>query len=126
MDGFDIHRLEVWNAATLIYYTRREPVDSESAKWGWTGYTEVLQEMINEVAQRGTDRLARKLSLDSNLLIPKFVSNREKRELMLDKARRLVQEYHLSVPEAKRGDGWLDTLANFFSFSTVAEKEKES
>jgi hypothetical protein len=134
MDAFDIDRLEVWDAATLIYYyyTRREPVDSESAKIGWTGYTGVLQEMINEVPKRGTDRLARKLSLDINLLIPKFVSNREKRELMLYKARRLVQEYHLSVsdpraePEAKRGDGWLEAIANFFSSNTVAKKEKES
>lgn len=130
MNAFDINRLEVWDAATLIYYyhTRREPVDSESAKKGWTGYTGVLQEMINEVPKRGTDRLARKLSLDINLLIPKFVSSREKRELMLYKARRLVQEYHLSVSDsrAERGDGWLEAMANFFSFDTVAEKEKES
>ena len=115
MDAFEIYGLDVWDAATLIYYydTHREPVDSESAKGGWTGYTGVLQEMIDEVPKRGTDRLARKSSLDVNLLIPKFVSNREKRELMLYKARRLAQEYHLSVSEAERGDGWLDAITNF-------------
>lgn len=133
MDPFDRDGLDVCDAATLIYYyhTRREPVDSESAKRGWTGYTGVLQEMINEVPKRGTGRLARKLSLDINLLIPKFVSDREKRELMLYKARRLVQEYSLSVPDtgSQEKRGWLETVANWFSLDeeeTVAGKEKAS
>lgn len=106
MDAFEIYGLEVWDAATLIYYhdTHREPVDSESAKGGWTGYTGVLQEMVGEVLKRGTDRLACKLSLDINLLIPNFVSNREKRELILYKARHLAQEHHSSVSEGKCGD----------------------
>jgi uncharacterized protein YlxP (DUF503 family) len=132
MEPFDRNGLDVCDAATLIYYyhTRREPVDNESTKWGWTGYTGVLQEMINEVPTRGTDRLARKLSLDINLLIPKYVSDREKRELMLYKARRLVQEYNLSVSDtgSQEKRGWLETIANWFSLDeeeTVAEKEKE-
>ncbi|KAK4139302.1 uncharacterized protein C8A04DRAFT_15972, partial [Dichotomopilus funicola] len=91
--------LDVSDAATLIYYyhTRRQPVDSEDAKQGWTGYTGVLQEMIDEIPARGTDRLARKLSLDINVLIPKFVSDTWKRDVLWCKAKRLVEDYHLSV-----------------------------
>ncbi|KAK3290773.1 uncharacterized protein B0H64DRAFT_56144 [Chaetomium fimeti] len=131
MGMFYLRGLEVWDVATLIYYyyTRREPVDSESAKRGWTGYTGVLQEMVNEVPKRGTDRLARKLSLDINLLIPKFVSDREKRELMLCKARRLVHEYHLStISDARTQEkgGWLESVDSLFSSDAVAEKENES
>ncbi|KAH6623472.1 hypothetical protein F5144DRAFT_551009 [Chaetomium tenue] len=120
MCSFDGNGVDVWDAATLIYYyhTRREPVDNGSANKGRAGYTGVLQEMISEASKRGTDRLARKLSLDINLLIPKFVSDRERRELMLYKARRLVQEYRLSILDT-------GTVGNWFSFDTVAKKEKQ-
>lgn len=128
MDGFRRQSLEIQEAATLMYYyiTRYKPVDSESAKQGWSGYTGVLQEMINEVSQRGTDRLARKLSLDVTFLIPKYVKDPENRELMLDKARRLAQEYQISILDAKRGNGWLDAVEHVFSVIQAAkEKEKE-
>ncbi|KAH6630978.1 hypothetical protein B0J18DRAFT_476163 [Chaetomium sp. MPI-SDFR-AT-0129] len=128
MDGFPRRSsLEIQDAATLMYYyiTRYKPVDSKSAKQGWSGYTGVLQEMIREVPRRGTDRLARKLLLDINVLIPEYVTNREIRDFMLYKARRLAQEYQVSIIDAKRGGGWLDAVTNLFSFSRPAEKEKE-
>jgi hypothetical protein len=133
MGQFGWSGLDVSDAATLIYYyhTRRELVDSESAKRGWTGYTGVLQEMITEVPARGTDRLTRKLSLDINLLIPKYVTDRERREQMLYKARRLVQEYNLPVSDtvSQEERGGLETVGSWFSFNqeeTVVEKEKQS
>jgi hypothetical protein len=92
MDVFTGHRLEVWDAATLLhwYHTRRKPVDEEDRKKGWTGYTGVLQEMIDEVPTRGTDRLARKLSLDVHMLIPRYVWGKEKRKQMMAFVRALA------------------------------------
>ncbi|KAK4039438.1 hypothetical protein C8A01DRAFT_16589 [Parachaetomium inaequale] len=119
--------VDVWNAATLLYYynTRRKPVSAEDRKNGLTGYTGVLQEMVDEVPTRGTDRLGRKLSLDVHVLIPKFVSKREDREQMMAKAKALAEQHGipLEVPEPRRG--LFERVAGLFLCRKKGLKEKQ-
>jgi hypothetical protein len=49
------------------YYFRRKPVGHHERREGRTGYTGVLQEMIEEVPTMGREWLQRKLSLDIHL-----------------------------------------------------------
>ena len=48
--------------------------------------------MLDEVPARGTGRLERKLSLDVHVLIPKFVSGRQKQE-MISIAEDIARQY---------------------------------
>lgn len=91
--------LEVWDLAILLHYynTRREETTTESYHRGWTGYTGVLQEMIDEVPTRGTRRLEGKLSLDAHVLIPRFVHDSEKREKMVERMRELKKQHELAL-----------------------------
>jgi hypothetical protein len=133
MDVFTGHRVEVWDAATLLhwYHTRRKPVDEEDRKKGWTGYTGVLQEMIDEVPTRGTDRLARKLSLDVHMLIPRYVWGKEKRKQMMAFVRALANQYGLSIGLSEEttqdsGQGLLEALAGWFLGENEHSKAKQS
>ncbi|KAH6634648.1 hypothetical protein B0J18DRAFT_453354 [Chaetomium sp. MPI-SDFR-AT-0129] len=103
-------RLPVWDVATMIYYyqvhrsvdARGEHLDEACA--GFTGYTGVLQEMIDEVPTRGKDRLERKLFLDAHLLIPEFIRDRQLQQEMLLKAQHLAVQYgcQLAPPETRK------------------------
>jgi hypothetical protein len=133
MGVFTDHRLEVWDAATLLYWyhSRRMPVDEEDRKKGWTGSAGVLQEMIDKVPTRGTDRLARKLSLDVHVLIPSYVWGKEKREQIVAYARALAGQNGLSIgpPEATAqevGRGWFGIVAGWFSGGDEHSKAKQS
>jgi hypothetical protein len=88
-----------WDLATLLYYyaSRRTSVTLEEFKNGWTGYTGVLQEMIDEVPTRGTRRLAAKLSLDVKSLIPRYVRDPEKRDLIFSKARDIAKRHGIPL-----------------------------
>ncbi|KAK4152734.1 hypothetical protein C8A00DRAFT_15999 [Chaetomidium leptoderma] len=124
--------LDVWNAATLLHYynTRREPVDAAAHANGWTGYTGVLQEMIDEVPTRGTRRLEGKLSLDVHVLIKKCVRGREKRDKMIGMAKDIAKQHGLSLglpeqertPQGSSRQGWLKAIANIFRGSTGKEE----
>ncbi|KAF3770187.1 hypothetical protein M406DRAFT_66611 [Cryphonectria parasitica EP155] len=85
--------------STMLYwfYTRRRKLTDEEYNRGLTGYTGVLQEMILEVPTKGSDRLRRKLSVDANLLIPKYVGSEEQREVLLATARSLAMEHHIEI-----------------------------
>jgi hypothetical protein len=123
--------LDVWDAATKLHYfnTRRSPVSAEDRKIGFTGYTGVLQEMVDEVPTRGTDRLGRKLSLDVHVLIPQFVRKREDREQMMAKAKALAEQHGipLEVPEPnlKPRQGFRECVAELFSCRKKGLKEKQ-
>lgn len=99
-------KLPVWDVATMIYYYQihRKLLSGQildEACAARTGYTGVLQEMIEEVPTRGKDRLERKLSLDVHLLIPKFVRDRKVQEEMLLMAQNLAAQNgcQLAPPE---------------------------
>jgi hypothetical protein len=74
-------------------------------KQGWSGYTGILQEILDEVPTRGTGRLERKLSLDVHILIPKFVSGRQRREEMIVIAEDLARQYNCQLTPRKV-PGW--------------------
>ncbi|KAM7202629.1 hypothetical protein V8F20_004418 [Naviculisporaceae sp. PSN 640] len=71
--GCDIHcgdmKIEV--ALALYYFqTHRGPVTRKDLDQGYTGYTGIMQELVDEIPTRGPDRLLRKLSVDVQMLIP--------------------------------------------------------
>jgi hypothetical protein len=94
----------VEDMALLLYYyhTSRREVDPDDFARGVTGYTGVVQKMIEEIPSRGTDRLARKLSADVNRLIPKFVQDADLRRRILPIAEGLAARHNipLHAPEA--------------------------
>lgn len=81
------------------YYTRRHTAGHQRIDYstGTTGYTGVLQELIDEVPIRGPDRLIRKLSADVNELIPRVVKNITMRERMLHIAKAVAAEHGLTI-----------------------------
>jgi len=71
-----------WDTAAMFYfyYSHRKPLGDEAHMGRWTGYTGVLQEMVDEIPLRGTDRLTRKLSLDIYFFIPLFIRDQALKE----------------------------------------------
>ncbi|KAK4157778.1 hypothetical protein C8A00DRAFT_29316 [Chaetomidium leptoderma] len=108
------------------YYSRRKPVSAEARRQGWTGYTGILQEMMAEVPNRGTDRLQRKLSLDVNYFIPEFVGNWERRARMASIARDLASRYgfQLTLPGPPPPDtlSWREWFDSLFSFVQARQR----
>ncbi|KAK3290222.1 uncharacterized protein B0H64DRAFT_436785 [Chaetomium fimeti] len=131
--GLWMHEYHVWDAATMLYYyhTRRKPVSAEAWRQGCTGYTGILQEMIAEVPTRGTDRLQRKLSLDVNWFLPKFVGNWHRRAQMTSIAQDLANRYGFQLtlpgpppPETLSWREWLDSLLSFAQARRRPEDEE--
>ena len=60
--------------ALYYYHTHRQDIERAGYEWGMTGYTGVMQELIDEISIRGLDRLLRKLSVDMCVLIPQCSS----------------------------------------------------
>jgi hypothetical protein len=60
-----------------------------------------LQEMLDEVPTRGTGRLERKLSLDVHVLIPKFISGRQRREEMISMAEDIARQHGCQLAPRK-------------------------
>jgi hypothetical protein len=117
------------DAAILLYYynTRRKSVDPALYKQGWSGYTGILQEMLDEVPTRGTGRLERKLSLDVHILIPKFVSGRQRREEMIVIAEDLARQHNCQLTPRKV-PGWrryFYTIFGGFPFINIQKLEDE-
>jgi hypothetical protein len=80
-----------------FFWTRRRNISREQYLRGLTGYTGVLQEIISEIPAMGTDRLARKLSVDVNKLIPRYVKDQSTRATMIAGAQRLAEIYGLDL-----------------------------
>ncbi|KAJ4289510.1 hypothetical protein N0V88_006992 [Collariella sp. IMI 366227] len=99
-----IKGVEVWDVMSMLLYfrSRCKPVDIEERKKGWTGYIGVLQEMIDEVPTRGTDRLARKLSLDVNILLPKFCFDTIRGQYMAYKTRIIAKKHGIVLVGPRR------------------------
>lgn len=85
------------------FCTRRRRLAETEAREGLTGYTGVLQEMVDDVPHKGKTRLIRKLSVDVNLMIPTFVVDPEEQAVMVREATRLALQYRipLTVEEAQ-------------------------
>lgn len=84
-----------------LFWTRRRDVSKDEYNRGLTGYDGVLEEMISEIPTMGTDRLTRKLSVDVNKLIPRYVKDKESRNEMIAVAKEAAVEYGvvLRAPE---------------------------
>ncbi|KAG6354574.1 hypothetical protein INS49_004592 [Diaporthe citri] len=76
-----------------LFWTHRGDIDKDKYNKGLTGYDGVLDEMISEIPTMGTDRLTRKLSVDVNKLIPRYVKDKESRAEMIAVAKRIAVEY---------------------------------
>ncbi|KAK7710287.1 hypothetical protein SLS64_005872 [Diaporthe eres] len=87
----------------MFYYfwTHRRDITKDEYNKGLTGYGGVLDEIISEIPTMGTDRLTRKLSVDVNKLIPRYVKDKESRTQMIAMAKRMAVEYGviLRAPE---------------------------
>ncbi|KAI3393251.1 hypothetical protein diail_4540 [Diaporthe ilicicola] len=83
----------------MFYYfsTRRRSITNDEFKRGQTGYTGVLEEMISEIPISGTDRLTRKLSVDMNKLIPRYVRSEESRKNMMVWAARTAVDHGIQI-----------------------------
>lgn len=84
-----------------FFWTRRRDISKDEYNRGLTGYDGVLNEMISEIPAMGTDRLTRKLSVDVNKLIPRYVKDKEIGTQMIAVAERMAVEYGviLRAPE---------------------------
>lgn len=84
-----------------FFWTRRRDITRDQYLAGLTGYKGVLHEMICEIPVVGKDRVIRKLSVDVNKLIPRYVHNRDTRAYMISKATWIARqlEIDLRAPE---------------------------
>lgn len=84
-----------------FFWTRRRDISKDEYNRGLTGYEGVLDEMTFELPTVGTDRLTRKLSVDVNKLIPRYVKDKEIRTEMIAVAKRTAVNYGvvLRAPE---------------------------
>lgn len=84
-----------------FFWTHRRDITKDEYNKGLTGYDGVLNEMRSEIPTMGTDRLTRKLSVDANKLIPRYVKDKEHRTEMIAMAKRMAAEYGvvLRAPE---------------------------
>lgn len=80
-----------------FFWTRRRDITKEQYFRGLTGYNGVLHEMVSEIPAVGTDRLTRKLSVDVNKLIPRYIKDKGTRATMIATAQNLATIYGLSL-----------------------------
>lgn len=78
-----------------FFWTRRHAISKDEYVRGLTGYNGILDEITSEIASVGTDRLTRKLSVDVNKLIPRYVQDEEIRIEMIAVAKRTAAEYRV-------------------------------
>ncbi|KAJ9143294.1 hypothetical protein NKR23_g6667 [Pleurostoma richardsiae] len=95
-DGLDVADISL---ALYHYGTHRRQLADWEYKRGLTGYTGVLQEMIDEIPTRGTERLMRKLSVDVNEYLSKqwCIEDTEARRKVAAKAKELASQYGLPL-----------------------------
>lgn len=80
------------------YHThQRRDLTRDEYRTGRTGYTGVLQEMVDEVPRRGSARLQRKLSVDLNEIIPAVVWNPELRRRLVARVKAVAAEHNLPL-----------------------------
>lgn len=91
--------LDTADAALVMYYyhTHRREITASEYDRGLTGYTGVVEEMVEEMARRGPDRLVRKLSVDINILIPRYVTSSKKRQVLLIFAMGLAAKHGITT-----------------------------
>lgn len=80
-----------------LFWTRRRDITKEQYNRGLTGYNGVLDEMVSEIPVVGTDRLTRKLSVDVNKLIPRYIKDKNSRAAMIATAQNLATTYGLNL-----------------------------
>lgn len=80
-----------------FFWTRRREITRDQYLAGMTGYTGVLHEMICEIPVVGKDRVIRKLSVDVNKLIPRYVHNRDTRASMISKATWIARQLEIDL-----------------------------
>jgi hypothetical protein len=97
-----------------FYYSHRKPLGPEGHMGGWTGYTGVLQQMVDEIPARGTDRLTRKLSLDIYFFIPLFIRDQALMDWARSRAWEIADRHGCQIVHSKAhakraGQGQTDT-----------------
>ncbi|KKY31854.1 hypothetical protein UCDDA912_g08143 [Diaporthe ampelina] len=104
-----------------LFWNRRRNISREEYSRGLTGYKGVLYEMISEVPTMGTDRLTRKLSVDVNKLIPRYVEDKETRAEMIAVAKRTALEYGVVIRAPEFAFENLRRLSDYNSESLLQE-----
>ena len=85
------------------YHQNHQELEPDEYRAGRTGYTGVLQGMIDELSRVGPDRLQRRLSVDFHEIIPGVVCNLQRRRYLLARVEALAAQYGLplSAPETE-------------------------
>ena len=98
-------RYDMADFSIMLYYfhTHHQALDSTEYDRGMTGYTGVLQEIMDEVPTKGADRLVRKLSTDVNEMIPNCVRDPEKRRILTAAAEDIAAKYGLTIYNTDEG-----------------------
>jgi len=79
------------------YHKNHQELEPDEYKAGRTGYTGVLQEMIDELPRVGPHRLQRRLSVDFNEIIPGAVMNPQRRGYLLARVEAVAEKYGLPL-----------------------------
>lgn len=104
-----------------FFWTRRHNITKHEYIRGLTGYNGILDEMISEVPTVGTDRLTRKLSVDVNKLIPRYIQDEEIRTEMLAMAKRTAAEYRVFWRAPVLAPEFLRSPSSHFTGSPLPE-----
>jgi hypothetical protein len=106
---FDRCIVDISDIAIMLYYyhTHHRQLGPTDYKDGVTGYTGIMQELRDEVSTRGPDRLIRKLSVDINYLIPRFVFSSDRQDTMRRTAQSIAAQYNIcTIPSIPQVNGW--------------------
>jgi hypothetical protein len=87
---------ELVTTLNWFWIHRAEP-SAEECEMGWTGYEGVLNYMVSEIESTGTRRLTYKLSMDANIMIPRFIKDEARREELCVRARALAARHGISI-----------------------------
>lgn len=104
-----------------FFWTRRRKISKDEYIRGLTGYNGILDEMISEIPTVGTDRLTRKLSVDVNKLIPRYVQDEESRTEMFAMAKRTAAEHRVFLRAPVLAFEFLRRPSSHFSGSPLQE-----
>ncbi|KAJ4390776.1 hypothetical protein N0V93_004374 [Gnomoniopsis smithogilvyi] len=86
------------------FYTRRREISIAEYTENLTGYTGVVQEMIEQVPQKGPGRLKRKLLADIHFLIPVYVRGRDRQTKVVKAAEDLATRFGISTAQPGMGE----------------------
>ncbi|KAK1840593.1 hypothetical protein CCHR01_16792 [Colletotrichum chrysophilum] len=107
------------------YHTRPTYLQPQEYWKGQTGYQGILQELIEDVPRVGTERLMRKLSVDLNENIDKFVADPAKGKTMKQIAKGIAARYGIELVAPKTRGLGTPLIELYYRNGALKKEEKE-